>query len=61
VSERFLLDVLTKKRFAEAVPHQGLRINGALLAGPLDLSGINFERGVWLDQSRFTGLERNAS
>ncbi len=55
VSERFLLDVLTKKRFAEAVPSRGLRIVGALFTAPIDLSGVEFDRQIWLDRSRFIG------
>ena len=37
MSERFLLDVLTKKRFAEAMPSRGLRLIGALFTAPIDL------------------------
>ena len=55
VSERFLVDVLTKKRFAEAVTSRGLRIVGALFTAPIDLSGVKFDRQIWLDRSRFLG------
>ena len=55
VSERFLLDVLTKERFAEAVPPRGLRIVGALFTAPIDLSDVEFSRPIWLDWSRFIG------
>ena len=55
LSERFLVDVLTNKHFAEAVPSRGLRIVGALFAAPIDLSGVNFGLPIWLDRSRFVG------
>ena len=55
VSERFLLDVLTKKRFVEAMPSRGLRIVGALFSDPIDLSGVDFNRQIRLNRSRFIG------
>jgi hypothetical protein len=55
LSERFLLDVLTKPPFVEAVPRLGIRVIGAWFPMPLDLSSIEFKRRVWLRGSRFDG------
>jgi hypothetical protein len=52
VGERFLLDALAKKPFAEAIPARGLRIVGAWFPDPLDLSGVEIVRQLWLAGSR---------
>jgi hypothetical protein len=55
VSEKFLLDVLGRKTYAEAIPPRGLRIIGARFASDLGLQSLHVERQVWLTHSRFDG------
>ena len=55
MSERFLLDVLTDKRFAERIPPRGLRISGARIDGGVDLTGVRLDRNLWIDHSRIAG------
>jgi hypothetical protein len=55
VSEIFLLDVLGRKPYPEAIPPRGLRIIGARFASDLDLRDLNVQRPLWLNHSRFEG------
>ena len=55
LSERFLLDVLTKPLFSDAIPTHGLQISGAWIDRNVDLSDIEFNRNLSLQWSRFEG------
>ena len=44
VSEKFLLDVLGLRPYAEAISSRGLRIIGARFNSDLDLAGLNVDR-----------------
>jgi len=50
---RFLQTILTQQAYAEATPHGGVRILGALVDdAPLDLEYARLQRLFWLEQSR---------
>jgi hypothetical protein len=55
ISAAFVERVLTEEPWRGALPRRGLRIVGARVAEPLDLSAARVGARVWLDGSRFEG------
>jgi hypothetical protein len=55
VRDEFLLDVLGRKRYLEAIPPRGLNIIGARFGSNLRLMVLVVDRGVGLMRSRFEG------
>lgn len=53
VTNDFLRTILTQKRYVEAIPHTGVRINGATFNGSIDLQGIRFSRPLVITGSQF--------
>ena len=48
----FLHDVLTRAPWQEALPHQGVEIDGAHIVDQLDLEGAKLVRQIWIGDSR---------
>jgi hypothetical protein len=55
LSAKFLSDVLTVKRFTDAVPCHGVRINGACVAEQLAFDDLEVQRPLTLVRTRFEG------
>jgi hypothetical protein len=53
IGAAFIKRVLTEAPWRDVVARQGLRVLGAQITGPLDLSGARITPVVWLDRSRF--------
>jgi hypothetical protein len=53
ISAAFIEDILTKKEWRDKLASQGLRVSGASVTEPLDLTAAHIIPGVWLKRSRF--------
>lgn len=55
VRATFIVDILTKPSFRDAMTHKGVDIRGAKIVGDVDLTFARIDRPVQISQSRFEG------
>ena len=55
ISGTFIVDILTKPSFRDAMTYKGIEVRGAKIVGDVDLAFAKIDRPVQISESRFEG------